>query len=73
MKAMFDGAFVFNRDIRSWNTSRVTNMSYMFNGACEFNWDLSRWDLRNVTDNKNMFAGNKHHNPKNAMIPFITY
>ena len=42
-------------DIRSWDVSNVTNMSYMFAGYPGFNQDISNWDVSNVTNMKGMF------------------
>jgi hypothetical protein len=40
MGIMFCGASIFNRDIGSWNVSRVKNMERMFQGASVFNQDI---------------------------------
>ena len=42
-------------DIRSWDVSNVTDMSYMFAGYPGFNQDISNWDVSNVTNMKAMF------------------
>ena len=45
----------FNRDISTWNTINVTNMSSMFESATSFNQDISIWDVKNVTNMTSMF------------------
>ena len=42
-------------DIRSWDVSNVTNMSYFFRGKVNFNQDISNWDVSNVTNMSHMF------------------
>ena len=54
MRAMFQHAFLFNKDIW-WNTSKVIDMSYMFNGVESFNQDIENWGTSNVTDMRAMF------------------
>jgi surface protein len=49
-------------DISTWNTSRVTDMSYMFTNSRIFNGDISNWDTSQVTDMSHMFAGATHFN-----------
>ena len=41
--------------ISTWNTSKVTDMSWLFNGEYTFNDDISAWDTSNVTNMRNMF------------------
>ena len=52
---MFHDAAAFNQDIRQWNVSSVTNMSYMFHDAAAFNQDISQWNVSSVTDMSDMF------------------
>ena len=47
----------FNADIRHWDTSNVTDMSYMFLRDQVFNQDLSLWDTSKVTTMEGMFSG----------------
>ena len=47
----------FNQDIKSWDTSNVTNMSSMFRLNDGFNKDISYWDTSNVTNMGSMFNG----------------
>merc|ERR1719460_57599 len=56
MNGMFEGASAFNQPL-SWDTSRVTDMSYMFYSAWSFNQPLS-FDLSSVTSMSGMFGGN---------------
>jgi surface protein len=48
MWAMFYYAMAFNKNIGSWNTSKVTNMSSMFYGASAFNQNISSWNVTKV-------------------------
>ena len=57
MSYMFNGAFVFNKDIGEWDVSMVTDMSYMFNEARTFNQDLGDWNVSMVTNMNSMFFG----------------
>ena len=45
-----------NLDISSWDTSKVTNMSYMIAGTNITDLDLSELETNNVTDMSYMFA-----------------
>ena len=38
---MFKGATLFNEELLSWDTSKVTNMDSMFESASSFNQDIS--------------------------------
>ena len=44
-------------EIKNWDVSRVTNMSYMFYGATSFNQPLNDWDVSNVKNMNHMFSG----------------
>ncbi|MDA9796020.1 BspA family leucine-rich repeat surface protein, partial [Candidatus Pelagibacter ubique] len=44
------------QDIRSWKTSRVTNMSSMFRGASSFNQNIGSWNTSSVTLMYYMFS-----------------
>ena len=66
LAGMFGDALNFNRDISSWNVSKVNNMSDMFRNADAFNQPLANWErntsgnvstLANVTNMYNMFRG----------------
>ena len=57
-QSMFDGATAFNdSDVKNWDVSKVTNMSYMFSGATSFNQDLSGWNTGLATNMSYMFNG----------------
>jgi len=66
MYAMFQGARYFNGDVRDWDVSNVTDMSYVFAGgssplyasaswSTHFNGDVSGWDVSSVTDMTALF------------------
>ncbi|MDX1905123.1 MAG: BspA family leucine-rich repeat surface protein [Thermonemataceae bacterium] len=55
MTNMFFGATVFNQDISTWNTAKVTDMSSMFSGATVFNQNIGSWNTAAVTNMKAMF------------------
>jgi surface protein len=60
MGNMFNGAVIFNKDISSWNVSKVTNMFGMFLNAFAFNQPIANWErtdstLANVTSMYSMF------------------
>ena len=43
------------KDISSWDTSNVTDMSRMFYQSGDFNRDIGGWDTSNVIDMSYMF------------------
>jgi len=57
MYGLFTQFKTFEGDIRGWNVSNVTDMSYMFSGS-QFNGDISEWDVSNVKDMSYMFYEN---------------
>merc|ERR1719301_188008 len=61
MEGMFQGAILFDQDIKTWDTKAVTNMKNMFNGAAAFNKELlpatNKWDTSAVTSMEGMFEG----------------
>jgi len=50
VQGMFWGASLFNIDVSSWNTSKVTKMQAMFKKASSFNNDVSSWETSRVTN-----------------------
>ena len=46
----FKDTLMFNQDLTSWNTGKVTNMNLTFNGAIKFNGDISNWNVSSVTN-----------------------
>ena len=56
---MFEGAKIFNKDISSWDTADVTDMSSMFKDATAFNQAIltcsDKWKTDAVTLMTNMF------------------
>merc|ERR1712193_351895 len=61
MEGMFQGAILFDQDIKTWDTKAVTIMKNMFNGAAVFNLALTeatpKWDTGEVTTMQDMFNG----------------
>jgi surface protein len=39
----FEGAYMFNQDLSSWDVTTVTNMYQMFSDAQAFNYSLCKW------------------------------
>ena len=56
MANMFDSSTAFNRNIGSWNVSKVTSMASMFNAATAFNQPIGSWDVSKVTSMGSMFS-----------------
>ena len=52
---MFEFAQAFNRDLTTWDVSRVENMGGMFFRARSLNGNVSNWDTSLVTDMSDMF------------------
>ena len=61
MNSLFSGNAT-NPDIRSWDTSSVTNTAVMFMNATNFNQDLSKWNLGKVESTMGMFMGATNFN-----------
>ena len=55
MTGMFRNAIAFNRNISSWNVTKVNSMSNMFYGASSFNQPIGSWNVSNVTQMAAMF------------------
>ena len=55
MEAIFLGASNFNKDIVSWDNSKVTDMGDLFYGAVAFNQDIGSWDTSSVVGMNGMF------------------
>ena len=62
MASMFQSASVFNRDISSWDVSKVTNTSSMFQGAGSFNQNIGNWNVIKVTNFQQMFQSSGFNN-----------
>ena len=43
-------------DMKRWDVSRVTDMSYMFRDSNVFNGDISNWDVSRVNNMNGMFC-----------------
>jgi len=55
--------------IDSWDTSKVTDMSYLFGSAVNFNQSINTWDVSKVTDFSGMFQSAYTFNqPLNSWI-----
>ena len=48
MESLFVYAESFNKDISSWDVSKVTNMKDLFHFAKSFNMNISDWNVSNV-------------------------
>ena len=64
MSSMFDSVRFFNQRISSWDTSKVTNMSFMFAG-CPMNSNIGSWDVSSVINMERMFFGTSFTNGNN--------
>ena len=56
MSTMFAETAVFDKNISSWNTSKVSNMKEMFYSASAFNQNIGNWNTSTVTDMEAMFG-----------------
>jgi surface protein len=72
MSLLFYAKSSFNSDIKSWDTSNVTNMNDMFafhgaaNNRIGFNKNINYWNVSNVTNMAGMFRYNSvFNNPLN--------
>jgi hypothetical protein len=45
------------RNISTWNTSKVTDMSYLFQNYPDFNENINEWNVTKVKDMEHMFSG----------------
>ena len=54
MQSMFRFTLKFNQNINSWNTAKVTDMSFMFADS-SFNQPIGNWNTSNVTTMAAMF------------------
>jgi len=54
--------FLEGIDIKDWDVSKVTDMSYMFQDCNNFNSDLSNWNVSNVLNMSSMFQGCNNFN-----------
>ena len=64
MNSIFKGSTYFDDEhitinLKEWNTSKVTDMSYMFNNAHLRSINFDDFDLSSVTDMNNMFSSSK--------------
>ena len=49
-------------NIKDWNTSKVTDMSYLFCDYNYFNQPIGEWDVSSVTSMNSMFSGAYYFN-----------
>ncbi len=52
---MFNNSESFDKDISTWETGNVENMTAMFNSAESFNKDISSWCVENIEDEPDSF------------------
>jgi surface protein len=71
MSNLFANVTEFNSDISSWDTSRVTNMSYMFYNM-KFNSPINHWNTTNVTNMMSMFLGAFRFNQDIGYYPSVS-
>jgi surface protein len=55
MAYMFSRAYMFNQSLKTFNVSKVTNMTSMFSNAFVFNKPIDSWDVSKVTSMSGMF------------------
>ena len=48
MSSMFSNAPLFNQDLSTWDTEKVTNMDSMFSGAVSFDQNISMWSYASL-------------------------
>ena len=54
-EAVIEHIHYIPKDVKGWDVSSVTDMSYMFQFASSFNQQLDSWDVSSVTNMSHMF------------------
>ena len=63
MSGLFENSIIRNfKGIETWDTSKVTDMSYMFCSAKSFNHDISNWNVRKVKNIDAIFCAAESFN-----------